>query len=591
MYLKTICIRNLGPIAKFDLEFPEPTAGVHKPVIFVGKNGSGKTNLLSLVGDALIEAAAQFFQNATPGLNGPNRPWFRVVGSTTVSLGSQGAFAVLQFDDEGDRIVYHQKAGNFPLSAAIESAPGFTFDGISWPDTGNTKSISISNDKAETIFLKNQLVYFPSVRNELPDWLNTNSVTRVEFDLSQRFSSSLHKPIYVESGFVRIKQWLLALFIDTRVDIIGSTNAISENVKANLQNQLLVSHANRPPLVLVNEILKIILDNPDAEIGWAGRNHPGKLNVISPNGILVPSLDALSTGQATLLNMFGTLVFYHDQNPHIQQQGICVIDEIDAHMHIDLQHRALPRLMKLFPRIQFIISSHSPVFLLGISKLFPDSGALVIDVPSGLPVDVELFSEFEKAFDVFRETIAFGEAVVEELRSEGPLLVLLEGETDPLYFNAALDILDEHDLKGNVEFRWIGSTDPKSGQGFHTGKTALDHTRNLIMSKPDVLKRRILLLYDNDSNKMSEDHEGLWIRAIPTNGANSKIRNGIENLLPENCITDDMYDETTKDKGNGTITTVRSVDKMKLCEAVCLTPNKENFVGFSEVFKIIRGII
>ena len=42
--------------------------------------------------------------------------------------------------------------------------------------------------------------------------------------------------------------------------------------------------------------------------------------------------------------------------------GIVLIDEIDSHLHSDLLKDVLPNLIKLFPKIQFIMSSHSPFF-------------------------------------------------------------------------------------------------------------------------------------------------------------------------------------------------------------------------------------
>lgn len=50
-----------------------------------------------------------------------------------------------------------------------------------------------------------------------------------------------------------------------------------------------------------------------------------------------------------------------------------LIDEIDAHLHSDLLKDVLPELISLFPKIQFIISSHSPFFLLGMKDKFGDN--------------------------------------------------------------------------------------------------------------------------------------------------------------------------------------------------------------------------
>lgn len=46
-----------------------------------------------------------------------------------------------------------------------------------------------------------------------------------------------------------------------------------------------------------------------------------------------------------------------------QKQGIVLIDEIETHLHLDLQRIVMPLLTRLFPNIQFIVSTHSPFVL------------------------------------------------------------------------------------------------------------------------------------------------------------------------------------------------------------------------------------
>ena len=40
-----------------------------------------------------------------------------------------------------------------------------------------------------------------------------------------------------------------------------------------------------------------------------------------------------------------------------------LIDEIETHLHLELQKRILPILTKLFPNLQFIVTTHSPFVL------------------------------------------------------------------------------------------------------------------------------------------------------------------------------------------------------------------------------------
>lgn len=48
--------------------------------------------------------------------------------------------------------------------------------------------------------------------------------------------------------------------------------------------------------------------------------------------------------------------------------GIVLIDEIETHLHLELQKNILPFLTKFFPNLQFIVTSHSPFILSSISN-------------------------------------------------------------------------------------------------------------------------------------------------------------------------------------------------------------------------------
>ena len=56
--------------------------------------------------------------------------------------------------------------------------------------------------------------------------------------------------------------------------------------------------------------------------------------------------------------------------------GITLIDEIEGHLHLSLQWKALPMLTGLFPNMQFIVTTHSPFV---VSSLAP---AVVYDLDS-----------------------------------------------------------------------------------------------------------------------------------------------------------------------------------------------------------------
>lgn len=49
-------------------------------------------------------------------------------------------------------------------------------------------------------------------------------------------------------------------------------------------------------------------------------------------------------------------------------EGIVLIDELETHLHIELQKKILPFLTEFFPKIQFIVTTHSPYILNSVSN-------------------------------------------------------------------------------------------------------------------------------------------------------------------------------------------------------------------------------
>ncbi len=597
MYLKQIYIQHNGPINRLSLNLPFSPDGNPRPCVLVGTNGSGKTHLLSIVADALFEAAAAHYHDVVANGTGVNRPWFRLVGGTTTTMGASGGCALLEFQEGASTHIYTEKGGKLPLPQVTEHLPESLRPHATWAEEGAVKNFTIDEMQSQRVFSQGAYAYFPSNRAEVPHWLNQNSLNTEGFNLEPRFSNRLGKPIYVESGFAQLKQWLLSLLLDTRMDVISVITEVGKTIALPVGNSE-KALANRPLWECTNQILQAVFGDQSVRFGVTGRHSSGRIVVQRNGSALLHSLDGLSAGQATLLNTFGTLLRYGDQSaasPMAPNEltGICIIDEIDAHMHMDLQHRALPTLIKMFPKVQFIVSSHSPFFVLGMENVFGPEGLSIIDMPSGTPIQAETYEEFGRALDALQNTRAFNAAIAEAVGVTGKLLVLLEGETDPKYMSTAAELLGRTLIQEKVEFQWVGAKDPKNGQGFHTGKDALNSTLTVLRAKPELAKRQIVLLYDNDANKPDEDFfELIYVRSMPTNNENKIIEAGIENLLAEAAITPEMFDQKTTKKKNGSSTVTTTLNKMKLCVQLC--DNKRHaadFRKFSSVLDAIEALV
>lgn len=82
------------------------------------------------------------------------------------------------------------------------------------------------------------------------------------------------------------------------------------------------------------------------------------------------SMDAISNGYKGILyiiiDLFVQVEWKSDKLE--KMEGVVMIDEIDVHLHLELQKRVLPFLIGCFPRFQFIITTHSPFVLSSIEN-------------------------------------------------------------------------------------------------------------------------------------------------------------------------------------------------------------------------------
>jgi len=114
------------------------------------------------------------------------------------------------------------------------------------------------------------------------------------------------------------------------------------------------------------------------------RRNPLRMEV-EKNGKLL-TVNQLSDGEKCLIAMVGDLarrmaIANPERNDPLEGDGIILIDEIDLHLHPKWQRMIVPRLQEVFPKCQFIISTHSPHV---ITHVHPESLYLLMQTDSGI---------------------------------------------------------------------------------------------------------------------------------------------------------------------------------------------------------------
>ena len=605
MYAKRVQIQNYGPIEHLDIALPFDGDNP-KPVLLVGENGSGKSILLSHIMNGLL-AAQQVAYPENPEVEAGRV--YKLRSSSYIKSGSEYYFGRVDFEDDlfrGEIRSHREKQQYSGTPAELpEGDAKDAWDGMNSNENDHVTS-NISNDesKIEETFKRNCILYFPPNRFEEPAWLNEDNLNaRAQYMDLRQLKGYTDRSVINYSPLRDNQNWLFEVIYDRAAFEIQTRNynlPIPDSA-ATIPLPLFVGYsgdATSTYNIALQIVQKIVPEGQNARLG-IGRRHNRVISIQSDSGTLVPNIFQLSSGETSLLNLFLTILRDFDMThasfaSASEIRGVVIVDEIDLHLHANHQHEILPALIKMFPKIQFIVTTHSPLFILGMSKLFGESGFDLYRLPKGIPVGPEEFSEFNDAYAAFTETVRHSRLVQNEIENAQKSIVIPEGETDRNYIRQAAELLGKQDLVDGIDV-WEGKGSGNLNNIWKASK--------LLSANLGSLK--IMLLYDCDTGKAEDNRESLLKRVIPYEEDNPLTR-GIENLFSKETLQlarehkPDFFDVE-----EGHIRTVRgttvvpipekweinSNEKMNLCNWICDHGSQDDFQGFGVVFDLLEELL
>ncbi len=157
------------------------------------------------------------------------------------------------------------------------------------------------------------------------------------------------------------------------LSLFGEDIALSEVLEwlKTLRFQQLESSPDSPEGMLLDLVRDFV--NQDgflpygAQLGEVGSKD---VSFIDGNGVTLPILE-LSDGYRAVLSLtfelirqmadcYGAERLFSADKRQIVAPGVVLIDEVDAHLHPSWQRQIGPWLTRLFPQVQFIVTTHSP---------------------------------------------------------------------------------------------------------------------------------------------------------------------------------------------------------------------------------------
>ena len=605
MYAKRVQIINYGPIGELDIEFPFD-GDVPKPVVLVGANGSGKSILLSHIVNGLMTAQGVAYPD-TPEVD--LGKVFKLRSSGYIKNKTEGFFSRVDFEDGmfiGEiRSRLLKKDYQSPPTVFSGGDAKSAWDGLGQENVDHLFSnISTNNiGKIRDLFSHSCIQYFPHNRFEQPAWLNEGSLQpQAELIVPTHLQGSTIRKVINYSSLKENQNWLFGVLFD---------RAVLETETVNLPMPVQDGGQSVPVPIQIGpsgdatgvykialQVVGLIMKGELGARFGIGQRLNRVVSLEGASGNIVPNIFQLSSGETSLLKLFLSILRDFDLSDESLQnaadiRGIVVVDEIDLHLHAAHQHEVLPVLIRLFPKVQFVVTTHSPLFVLGMTQTFGEDGFALYQMPQGQQISPEEFSEFGDAYQAFTATSKFSDDIRTAVRDAHSPILYMEGKTDVQYLIRAADLLGQIPTLNAIE------VDEREGGG--NLKKIWEAVKNLPVS---IVPRKVVLLHDCDYGGPAQTQENRLRRTIP-HQSEHPIARGIENLFSQATLEKaldykpDFIDisEAHQEKIRGNVQAipekwvVNEDEKTNLCNWLCENGTPEDFQHFQVIFDLLKEVL
>jgi predicted ATP-binding protein involved in virulence len=329
MKIGKISIENIRIIDHLEIDLIDPHTNAPYPVLLlVGENGVGKSTILQSIVSCLT---------ANRSIYGGD-----LLGSTDVSKGQSEASILLDvLLNTAEATQYSYDIYNIKVRRSLEQYIYRIINGI---------PIIVKTPKQwfdRMPYVGGNALFFDAYRimpsrkvagpnNRIPDHAIRNSLMS---SFSFLRSSNLER-------FQDTKQWIVNL------DYKEAKLYREKQADSGLMNQVVEAFN----LLFAPYTFSRVSDKSDILFS-------------TPKGEV--DINVLSDGMKSIFAILGDMLFrfslpYMDEdtidvNAVLNTEAIVLIDEIDCHLHPKWQLNIIPSLRKLFPNVQFIITTHSPL--------------------------------------------------------------------------------------------------------------------------------------------------------------------------------------------------------------------------------------
>jgi len=337
MHINSITLHNFRNLKQYKIDFNKNLT------VIVANNSAGKTTLLDAISIAFGSYVGVFPLGTNKG--------FKYTDATIIENGDEPLYPISIEADitiENESINIKRELTKKASSTTIK----------------DTKDLQNYAKKNHTNLVEKTSVELPIVAYYGTGrlWRKVKKTTTLKESYARSFG--YHGCLNPNSNFKEFEEWFLDQSRIEYDEIIKKVQS-GKNIT---QDDLAVQNTNI--LKSIRESINISLKH----IGWKNFRFDGKELVMENEEGISLSIDMLSDGVKSMFALVADVAYRCTKlNPQFEYaskttQGIVLIDEIDMHLHPSWQQRVLKDLQTVFPKIQFIVTTHSPQVLSSISN-------------------------------------------------------------------------------------------------------------------------------------------------------------------------------------------------------------------------------
>ena len=496
MYFKSIDINNYGSISEFHYQFRFDDEGHPIPLVLIGENGTGKTLTIANMVDALIEIKRITYGETLFEVEEQN--YYKVGSKNYITSGQNSSRVDIRLSHEQIDLRYTDIMSNDPqrISEDCFIVPG-EIDNLSlFEENGYyKKAVSTLKRKHYSEFIS---LYFPVDRFYLPLWYNNSNYNRVDYSKKTNINQPDTNIIKIDV-LSNIKEWLSLVYLQSAYQMIRVPD--DPNIPESYRGLQIPTQVDNQIQRIIKTAMNTILGTNDYQPRQPSRKHKGIS--FSATGIDCKDISQLSEGQMSLFAIALSIIKEWDithENFELEDiSGCVIIDEADLGLHINYMHDCFPRMMQLFPNVQFILTTHSPFMIDGISKKYGDN-VDVLTMPDGLKIDdINAFGEVQRAQELVFSGIAqireadkkLKEQLLQLRQQHNRILIYTEGTTDAILLQKAMQKLQIGDISLDIK----AASENRGKHGDSVVKKLL-----LTLIENPCTDNIVIGLFDRDSN-------------------------------------------------------------------------------------------